>query len=889
MSRLNPPQPTRIDKYDILGELGRGGMGVVYRARDSRMGRQVAIKTLTEGFNDDPSILQRFYHEAEKTGKLKHPNIVTVYDLGEQDGAPYIVMELVDGQSLESLIKEDRTPLLEKLRIVEQVCSALGYAHQNDVIHRDVKPANVIVQQDGVAKLLDFGIAREEKNNLGLTRTNAVVGTVPYMAPERLRGDPLDARSDIFAAGVMLYQTLTRQLPFQGEEGVLVIKLMSEKHPPLGTYLQEYPAALDGILDRSLAKNPDDRYATAEEMGAELFAIIDELKREHIDDMMLQIKRLSQEQQFVQARDALQQLLKLDHQHTEARRMLSEVQRHLSRKQRDDQAQRLSLQAEDLIRDREFVQAIELLDQAAQLVPDDKIVARLLEETRRKRVLQEKVERFLRKAETARLAGDFDTARAIMDEAMDVDAQDSRLLAAYAALARQVEEAAQRAKAWELIEKARAELKERRYAESIQILREIEQIDPFHPELHGLMSAANTGAQQEQRRKVLDEVEAVVARATTHEQARSALETIQAAIEKSGSDHALLRLQAQVMRQVKEFTDKRLLEDTARECRAKLDASPSEALQIVQTALAQLPGNENLLALQTSIQDRLARQSLEERRTELLKQAHQALSEGRFADAVKVLESCQAELQSHEISELLEFARTEMDSHEQSQYLAASLAEGQQLVSEGLYSEAIELLEPHATDAAIRSLLDQAQTQMKAAMEKAEAVARAAQPLLQAEGYEQVIAYLESLPRDVRANAAVQTVLQQALQGLEREREYLSFAAQSYALLSDQAPPAAWTTIAEPAGGSGVLAQMIRALGQRRTSIATRRVTAQMERIRVTMHTADVRTIDEMLNLHAPLLPHCGKETQDQWTTLTKQHTLRKTSEMKATPARKVR
>jgi len=864
-------------------------MGVVYRARDSRMGRQVAIKTLTEDFTDDPSILQRFYHEAEKTGKLKHPNIVTVYDLGEQDGAPYIVMELVDGQSLESLIKEDRTPLLEKLRIVEQVCSALGYAHQNDVIHRDVKPANVIVQQDGVAKLLDFGIAREEKNNLGLTRTNAVVGTVPYMAPERLRGDPLDARSDIFAVGVMLYQTLTRQLPFQGEEGVLVIKLMSEKHPPLGTYLQEYPLALDGILDRSLAKNPDERYATAEEMGAELFAIIDELKREHIEDMMLQIKRLSQEQQFVQARDALQQLLKLDHQHTEARRMLSEVQRHLSRKQRDEQAQRLSLQAEDLIRDREFVQAIDLLDQAAQLVPDDKIVARLIEETRRKRVLQEKIERFVRKAETARLAGDFDGAKAIMQEAMEVDEQDPRLLAAYAALARQVEEASQRAKAWELIEQARAELRERRYAESLQVLRQIEQIDPFHPELQGLLSSATTGAQQEIRRKVLDEVEAVVARAATHEQAQSALETIQAAIEKSGSDPALLRLQAQVMRQVKEFTGKRLVEETARECRAKLDASPSEALQIVQAALLQLPGNENLLALQTSIEDRLARQSLEERRSDLLKQAHQALSEGRFADAVKVLESCHGELQSHEISELLEFARTEMDRHEQHQYLAASLAEGQRLVREGLYSEAIELLELHAQDPATRSLLDQARSQMKAASEKAEAVARAAQPLLQAEGYEQVVAYLESLPREVRANAAVQTVLQQALQGLEREREFLSFAAQSYALLSDRTPPTAWTTIAEPAVGSGVMAQMMRALGARRTSIATRRITAQIERIRVTMQTADVRTIDEMFDQHAPLLPHCGKETQEQWTSLTQQHTLRKTSEMKARPDRKVR
>ena len=169
-------------------------------------------------------MLQRFSREAEKMGMLKHPNIITLYYLGEQDGYPYIVMEYVEGDPLDKLIERGgRLSLTYKLRIMEQVCLALGYAHSHDVVHRDVKPANVIVRPDGLAKLLDFGIAREEKGGTDITVTQAgsVIGTVPYMAPERLRGQPLDGRSDIFAAGVVLYQLLTGVLPFTGAELVL--------------------------------------------------------------------------------------------------------------------------------------------------------------------------------------------------------------------------------------------------------------------------------------------------------------------------------------------------------------------------------------------------------------------------------------------------------------------------------------------------------------------------------------------------------------------------------------------------------------------------------------------------------------------------------------------
>ena len=255
---------------------------------------------MTEGFSGKVSgALQRFYREAQRMGMLEHPNIVTVYDLGEQDGFPFIVMEYVEGVPLDRIIQSNEPyPLVFKLRIIEQMCAALGYAHHNDVVHRDVKPANVIVRPDGVAKLLDFGIARQEKNDidLNLTVAGGVIGTVPYMAPERLKGTSLNGRSDIFATGVLMYQLLTGEFPFRGEETVLVNKLLNEKPPPMSEYIQDYPRALDAIVDRALEAISRTDTKIAEEMAGDLFSVIEVLKKEYSSQMIVQAENFPQSQ-----------------------------------------------------------------------------------------------------------------------------------------------------------------------------------------------------------------------------------------------------------------------------------------------------------------------------------------------------------------------------------------------------------------------------------------------------------------------------------------------------------------------------------------------------------------------------------------------------------------
>ena len=264
--------PEKIGRYQILERVGKGGMGVLFRGVDSVLDREVAIKLMLLDFSSDADEMRpRFYREAKAVAKLQHPNIVTVFEFAEEQGTPYIVMEFLRGMSLaERMTSAVPLTLDDKLNIVAQLSSALSYAHEQGVVHRDVKPANVFILPDGTVKLLDFGVAKLTTSTL--TRQGDVLGSASYMSPEQVAGaESVDGRADIFAAGVVLYELLAGRRPYEADSPTAtVVKILYEEPTPLEQVTTGLPPQLVAAVKKALAKNPADRFATAGDFAREL-------------------------------------------------------------------------------------------------------------------------------------------------------------------------------------------------------------------------------------------------------------------------------------------------------------------------------------------------------------------------------------------------------------------------------------------------------------------------------------------------------------------------------------------------------------------------------------------------------------------------------------------
>jgi len=283
----------KVGRYQILEKLGKGTMGLVYKGLDPKLNRLVAIKIIrfSDDFDEDmiQEIRERFLREAEIAGRLSHPGIVTIHDVGEENDLTYMAMEYLEGASLSRYCSnEKRLPLTRVLDVVAKVAEALQYAHRQGVIHRDIKPANIMLLQGGGIKVTDFGIAKAMSSTR--TKTGVILGTPNYMSPEQIMGHKIDARTDVFSLGVLFFQLLTGKLPFHGENlSGLLYHITQGKHPSVRLIKSGIPKACEQIIDKALAKNPRDRFRTAGQMArylSMLLSKIEELSRKRAADTL---------------------------------------------------------------------------------------------------------------------------------------------------------------------------------------------------------------------------------------------------------------------------------------------------------------------------------------------------------------------------------------------------------------------------------------------------------------------------------------------------------------------------------------------------------------------------------------------------------------------------
>jgi hypothetical protein len=462
---MGSTRPDTIGRYKIVESIGGGGMGTLYLARDPKIAnRQVVIKLLREGF-DNPELRERFAREADAAGGLRHANVVTIFDVGEFDGQPFIAMDYIQGETLIELIQRDaRLSLGRKLQLMDELCAGLHYAHRAGVVHRDIKPANIMVDQDGVLKILDFGIAR--LGGSGMTQVGMVMGTLNYMSPEQMEGRTVDARADQFSAGAVFYELLSYRRAFPGELPGVVHKIMTGTREPLATLLPNADPGLIAIVDRCMAHVADDRYADMLAVRRDLAPVRQRVaadEQKHIHLRIEQARSAIGRGEFEAALRACEDALVLDSEYGPVLELQQEARAALT----DRRVKGYLTHARSEL-DRGALTAAELLVEQAlgeNAASSDALAAReaIGEARRRVSEAQERARlqaSLLAQAQQQFDSGSFDLALQTLDEALTIDVGDVGEQEAQALKDRVVAAAAARRRA-EQAARERAELEAR--------------------------------------------------------------------------------------------------------------------------------------------------------------------------------------------------------------------------------------------------------------------------------------------------------------------------------------------------------------------------------------------------------------------------------------------
>ncbi|HEX9110422.1 MAG TPA: protein kinase, partial [Terriglobales bacterium] len=768
-------EPAKIGKYDVIRVIGRGGMGIVYEAADPFLDRRIAIKMMTGGFSDNPDLLKRFFREAQSTGSLQHPNIVTVFELGDHEGNPYLVMEFLEGESLDSIItSRKQLSLLEKIHLVIEVCHGLSHAHRRGIVHRDIKPANIMVSREGVVKIVDFGIAHIGATNV--TKTGQIMGSVSYMAPEQVNGNPVDARTDVFSTGVVLYELFTYNHPFDGEStAATLLKIIHAAPPPLRKFVSDYPPELETIIFKALAKDREERYHSADDLALDLSQLQGQLRQEIIGKHLQEVTILIEKADLFKAKDQLLQALKIDRHNTQANLLLREVQQRIQTAQIKEQVRQQRVLAEEAYAQKQFETALGHVERAVGLDANDVELKHLREsiQTARSRALE--LQERLKQAELAHLAGDLDSAQQALEEALQLAPEDVQGTTLYHTIQRDWAERSRQRQLETYLEQARREIAARKFTSALQVLEQAHSVEPGDPQVKALIESATLGREQEKRRRELEAINHQIEEALNRDDYVTACQKADEGLTRFPEERTLLKLKtlAEKQRQVaerKHFVDKQLAS-----ARTLVEQGRNEELlSLLQAALAKTGPEPRLQSLLLIVRENVEHERTERRKAEYLQKAKDALRQKSYDVAIRTLQSALAELKdSTEIRDLLQFANEEAIAENRRLLVEAVADKSNAFIAGQEHEQAIKLLEAtleEAPDEELRIILAEARRASLDYQRRLETTLSTAEKLLQGHKAGEALRLLEAHSSLLARSTAFQKLLKTARSEAERLR-----------------------------------------------------------------------------------------------------------------------
>ena len=704
----------KLGKYELLEELGRGAFGIVYRARDPILNRMVALKTMTTSVADNPNLLERFYREAQSAGSLQHPNIVTIHDLGDEGGTPFIAMELVDGQNLDQLIeKRSALPVSLKLVYSVQACRAFDYAHKRGIIHRDIKPGNVMVNKEGTVKVVDFGIARALEASK--TQTGTLIGTFSYMAPELFHGERATERSDIWSFGVLLYELLAYKPPFSGQSAAALMQSICLQQPvPLRQVAPDCPEDLELVVHRTLQKSEAERFQTMEDLLLELDPIRKRLQAETIAGILEQGRQFMEQGEFAQARDLLRNALQVDATNIQARALSEKANAGLKRLSVRTQAQQHVDKGRALLQERKLQEANAEADNALELDSQFEPAHELQLEVKREIERRQQVTEYLESAKRQLAEGLPDEAEAVLLKATEVDPSNQQLLALQQQVLEEKQRRQRRVKLQEGMQQARFLWTRREYQECLAVLTRLQQAFPGEDAIIRLLETAREDqAEQAKQEKLAEAHDLLVAR--RYEECVAALMKLQQEFPKENEIGRLL----DTAREDQVEHEKKQKLAAARDLLAAQRFA--DALALLDSLLATNPKDSAVLKLRTLAQREQETQAKSEtwqREWQILKEL---VAEKDYATVVSRAENLLQQFPGEaDLVRLVEFARNQQAQMANDLRLRSARDQVQEFLQANRFSEAAGAaragLKSFPGDADLTTLLKQAHARQKKEM-----------------------------------------------------------------------------------------------------------------------------------------------------------------------------